>query len=75
MTVGQLKEALGDSRLFDHTEVVIAVKDQTIDGQNPDDDEVETLTCSIQTSGKRTFVLHPVDSLVLMYPNRKVTHL
>lgn len=75
MTVAQLKEALNDPRLYEHTEVMIRIKDQTCDYQNPDDDEACVIEAHVECAGKRVLVLTPEDSLVLMYPNGKVTHL
>lgn len=75
MTVGQLKLALNDPRLYDHSEVKIRIKDQTSDYQNPDDDEACLIDAQVDCTGKRVLVLTPEDSLVLMYPNGKVSHL
>lgn len=75
MTVGDLRQTLNDPMLFDHTEVVIRVMDVTCDRQNPDDAEVETLATTVECTGKRVLVLHPADSLVLMFPSGRITHL
>lgn len=75
MTVEQLRTALADPLLFDHSEVKIRIKDQTCDQLNPDDDEADVIDAHVECTGKRVLVITPDDSLVLMFPNVRITHL
>jgi hypothetical protein len=75
MTVGELRAALSDPLLFDHTEVAVRVMDQSCDYQFPDDDAVSVLDTTVDTTGKRVLVIMPSDRLVLMFPNKRTPHL